>query len=134
MAVCSPYAVTIWPKYIAPPMKTLSKNKISEKTQNEKTGAPLTVLKDSQHIAHGQLDISPRGADILCKLRTNVLSLFVIEPLDVFREVWDYEEPDKRNNTGEDAFNDEDPSPAVVASESSHFSKTTGEQTTKGAC
>lgn len=62
-----------------------------------------------------------RLANVLGQLRTNKLALLIGQPLDVLWEIRHAEEQDKSCHAGDAAFNDEDPSPAAVATVSAHL-------------
>lgn len=67
------------------------------------------------------------------QLRLDELPLLFVEPLDILRKVGDDEEPDNCDDAGRDALDDEDPSPAAVATRPVHLPDGTGKQATEGA-
>lgn len=56
----------------------------------------------------------------------------LVKPFDIFREARGDEEPEKRNDAGESAFKDEDPSLTAVVIHPIHFPGATGDQASEG--
>lgn len=69
---------------------------------------------------------------VLCQFCPDELSLLVGKPFDIFGKVGNDKEPDERDDASEQAFDDENPPPATVSSDSFHFPEPTGQQATEG--
>jgi len=70
------------------------------------------VAHDGQHVAEGDAALGGVAAHVGLEARLDVGALVLAQPLGLLREGGEGEEEDDADDEGEDAFEDEDPTPA----------------------
>lgn len=92
----------------------------------------LTVLEDRDNFTPAHAKMVGRFSSVLGQLSLDKLALLVGQPLGVLGEIGHREEKNKGGHAGNAAFNDENPSPAIVAPITLHLGNSVCQNTTKG--
>jgi hypothetical protein len=95
----------------------------------------LIVFEAVDHICEGDASLESRVSLVVSKPGFDVLSLRLCHPLGVLGEIRDGKVPKERDEAGQAAFQDEDPSPTEVPFHAVHFAdgrrKETAESTSQ---
>lgn len=93
----------------------------------------LEILEHVDDVSDTDGAFGRRTALVLAQAPLDVRAFFGGEPFCVFGELGDDEEEDDGDDGGEDALEDEDPAPALVAAQVVHFADCGGEEAAEGA-
>lgn len=110
---------------------TVSRN--DESKVHEPPHDDFIVLEHVHHIPKCNLPVRRTASLIDPQPRLYILPLLLGQPFRIFREIGDEEVKGECYDAGEDAFEDEDPSPGGVAAHAVHFPDGGGEETAEGA-
>lgn len=93
----------------------------NEPKVHEASDKHLEVLENSSDISRSDSPLSSTLPLIRLKPLLNIRSLFLGQPLCLFRKIGYEEEEGEANDAGQGALQDEDPPPAQVAPHAAHF-------------
>lgn len=94
----------------------------------------LTVPKNVHDVSPAKGFVASGVSAISGESVLDECTLFLTQPFHVLGEIRDGEKQKQGHDTSQGAFEDEDPSPATVASQTIHISNGSGEQAAKGSC